>query len=85
MFTAHGEGFFLRSPSEFQRFSVSARFVTQPACAVDVKDGVRPPPPEPEPEPEPEVKEQEAEGAEAVAAAAAEGEGAAEATAAEGA
>jgi lethal(2) giant larvae protein len=49
LFTQNGEGFYLGSPSEFVRFSVSARFATKPACAVEIAEGVRPPPPEPEP------------------------------------
>lgn len=57
LFTQTGEGFFLGAPSEFVRFSVSARFATQPACAVEIKDGVRPPAPEPEPEPAKEEEE----------------------------
>ena len=47
-FTPTGEGFFLLSPSEFARFSLSARFVPKPACEVLLKDGARPPLPEPE-------------------------------------
>ena len=78
IFTQNGEGFFLRSPSEFERFSSSARFITKPACAVEIAEGVRPPPPEPEPEPEPEQKEEEAAAGDAAAAT----EGAEEAAAA---
>ena len=48
VFTLLGEGFYLLSPSEFQRFSVSARIATKPACEILLKDGVRPPLPEPE-------------------------------------
>ena len=49
-FTLTGEGYFLSSPCEFVRFSLSARFVPKPACEVLLKDGARPPLPEPEPE-----------------------------------
>ena len=75
-FTLTGEGFFLLSPSEFARFSLSARFVPKPACEVLLKDGVRPPLPEPMPE---QVPEEEA--AETPAAAAEEGATAAAAAA----
>ncbi|ELT88587.1 hypothetical protein CAPTEDRAFT_166358 [Capitella teleta] len=63
VFTQSGEGFFLNSPSEFVRFSVSARMATKPSCAVIVKEGARlelAPLPEPEPEPEPATAEPEA-------------------------
>uniref|UniRef100_A0A8C9RIE4 LLGL scribble cell polarity complex component 1 n=1 Tax=Scleropages formosus TaxID=113540 RepID=A0A8C9RIE4_SCLFO len=36
VFTKTGQGFYLISPSEFERFSLSARVVTQPLCSVDV-------------------------------------------------
>lgn len=58
LFTQTGEGFFLGSPSEFVRFSVSARFVTKPACALEIEEGARPPPP-PEPKPETPAAEEE--------------------------
>lgn len=41
VFTQSGEGFYLGAPSEFVRFSVSARTITKPRCCVEVKDGVR--------------------------------------------
>ncbi|XP_068386689.1 lethal(2) giant larvae protein homolog 1 isoform X3 [Eschrichtius robustus] len=36
VFTGHGQGFYLISPSEFERFSLSARNVTAPLCSLDV-------------------------------------------------
>ncbi|XP_053197208.1 LLGL scribble cell polarity complex component 2 isoform X3 [Scomber japonicus] len=36
VFTKHGQGFYLISPSEFERFSLSARFVVEPRCLVEV-------------------------------------------------
>lgn len=41
IFTSNGEGFYQSSPSEFSRFSVSARFVTTPCCTIDLPQGVR--------------------------------------------
>ncbi|KFV61396.1 Lethal(2) giant larvae protein 1, partial [Dryobates pubescens] len=35
VFTKHGQGFYLISPSEFERFSLSARNVTEPLCRLD--------------------------------------------------
>ncbi|XP_039632171.1 lethal(2) giant larvae protein homolog 1 [Polypterus senegalus] len=35
VFTKAGQGFYLISPSEFERFSLSARFITEPVCAVE--------------------------------------------------
>jgi len=84
LFTMLGEGFFLGAPSEFVRFSVSARFQTRPACAVEIKEGVRPPPPEPEPEPEPEPAAEEAEAPAAAEAEATPAETTEETPAAEG-
>ncbi|XP_048869300.1 LLGL scribble cell polarity complex component 2 isoform X2 [Brienomyrus brachyistius] len=40
VFTKHGQGFYLISPSEFERFSLSARWIVEPKCLVEV-----PPPP----------------------------------------
>ncbi|XP_038069031.1 LLGL scribble cell polarity complex component 2-like isoform X3 [Patiria miniata] len=54
IFTSRGEGFYLLSPSELERFSLSARYFTEPMCMLELAEGMRPPPPEPEPEPEPE-------------------------------
>ncbi|XP_038618445.1 lethal(2) giant larvae protein homolog 1 [Tachyglossus aculeatus] len=36
VFTKHGQGFYLISPSEFERFSLSARNITEPLCSLDV-------------------------------------------------
>uniref|UniRef100_A0A480XWG8 Lethal(2) giant larvae protein homolog 1 n=1 Tax=Sus scrofa TaxID=9823 RepID=A0A480XWG8_PIG len=36
VFTRHGQGFYLISPSEFERFSLSARNVTEPLCSLDI-------------------------------------------------
>ncbi|XP_017293370.1 LLGL scribble cell polarity complex component 2 isoform X1 [Kryptolebias marmoratus] len=36
VFTKHGQGFYLISPSEFERFSLSTRFVVEPRCLVEV-------------------------------------------------
>ncbi|KAG7491934.1 hypothetical protein MATL_G00009270 [Megalops atlanticus] len=36
VFTKTGQGFYLISPSEFERFSLSARVITEPLCTVDV-------------------------------------------------
>ncbi|XP_018617624.1 LLGL scribble cell polarity complex component 2 isoform X1 [Scleropages formosus] len=35
VFTKHGQGFYLISPSEFERFSLSARWVVAPKCLVE--------------------------------------------------
>ncbi|KFO58979.1 Lethal(2) giant larvae protein 1, partial [Corvus brachyrhynchos] len=35
VFTKHGQGFYLISPSEFERFSLSARNVTEPLCRLE--------------------------------------------------
>ncbi|KAJ6655973.1 hypothetical protein lerEdw1_004558 [Lerista edwardsae] len=35
VFTKHGQGFYLISPSEFERFSLSTRNVTEPLCLLD--------------------------------------------------
>ncbi|KAM4844100.1 lethal(2) giant larvae protein homolog 1 isoform 7-T7 [Thomomys bottae] len=36
VFTRHGQGFYLISPSEFERFSLSARNVTEPLCDLNI-------------------------------------------------
>ncbi|XP_041473429.1 LLGL scribble cell polarity complex component 2-like isoform X4 [Lytechinus variegatus] len=54
LFTPRGEGMYLLSPSEFERFTMSARTVTEPLCMLELAEGMRPVPPEPEVEPEPE-------------------------------
>ncbi|XP_061455140.1 lethal(2) giant larvae protein homolog 1 isoform X1 [Rhineura floridana] len=35
IFTKHGQGFYLISPSEFERFSLSTRNITEPLCVLD--------------------------------------------------
>lgn len=37
-FTSRGEGFYLLSPSEFERFSLSARNITEPMCMIELPD-----------------------------------------------
>ncbi|XP_015264810.1 PREDICTED: lethal(2) giant larvae protein homolog 1 isoform X1 [Gekko japonicus] len=36
VFTKHGQGFYLISPSEFERFSLSTRNITEPLCLLDL-------------------------------------------------
>lgn len=48
MFTKTGQGFYLHSPCEFQRFTLSARDVLEVKCKIDLPEGSRPPPPETE-------------------------------------
>ncbi|MGH0138024.1 UNVERIFIED_CONTAM: hypothetical protein FKN15_027005 [Acipenser sinensis] len=36
VFTKAGQGFYLISPSEFERFSLSARIITEPLCTVEI-------------------------------------------------
>ncbi|XP_015216014.1 lethal(2) giant larvae protein homolog 1 isoform X2 [Lepisosteus oculatus] len=36
VFTKMGQGFYLISPSEFERFSLSARVITEPVCSVEL-------------------------------------------------
>ncbi|EMP35543.1 Lethal(2) giant larvae protein like protein 1 [Chelonia mydas] len=36
VFTKHGQGFYLISPSEFERFSLSARNITEPLCSLEL-------------------------------------------------
>ncbi|KAG5262312.1 hypothetical protein AALO_G00273810 [Alosa alosa] len=38
VFTKHGQGFYLISPSEFERFSLSARWVVEPRSLVELPD-----------------------------------------------
>ncbi|XP_030645694.1 lethal(2) giant larvae protein homolog 1 isoform X2 [Chanos chanos] len=37
VFTKTGQGFYLISPSEYERFSLSARVITEPLCQVDME------------------------------------------------
>ncbi|XP_030840039.1 lethal(2) giant larvae protein homolog 2 isoform X6 [Strongylocentrotus purpuratus] len=76
LFTPRGEGMYLLSPSEFERFTMSASTVTEPLCMLELAEGMRPVPPEPEVEPEPEPAAEATEegaGGDADAAAAAAG------------
>lgn len=41
MFTKDGEGFYLSSPCEFERFSLSAKRMVGPHCQVDLPEGAR--------------------------------------------
>nr|XP_057918282.1 LLGL scribble cell polarity complex component 2 isoform X3 [Doryrhamphus excisus] len=43
VFTKHGQGFYLISPSEFERFSLSTRFLVEPRCLVEVPRCSSPP------------------------------------------
>lgn len=36
VFTKHGQGFYLISPSEFERFSLSTRNITEPLCSLEL-------------------------------------------------
>ncbi|GCC31541.1 LLGL scribble cell polarity complex component 2 isoform X1 [Chiloscyllium punctatum] len=40
VFTKSGQGFYLISPSEFERFSVSSKWVVEPRCIIDIDEGV---------------------------------------------
>ncbi|XP_055338667.1 lethal(2) giant larvae protein homolog 1-like [Paramacrobiotus metropolitanus] len=40
-FTKTGQGFYQKSPSEFQRFTLTARNVMEPLCAIDIPDNMR--------------------------------------------
>lgn len=42
LFTSCGEGFYLHSPSEFRRFSISAKRVLIPSGIIEVPEGARP-------------------------------------------
>ncbi|CAN7985436.1 unnamed protein product [Ixodes hexagonus] len=48
VFTKDGEGFYLSSPCEFERFSLSAKRMTAPHCQVELPEGARPKPPQPQ-------------------------------------
>ena len=61
MLTTEGEGFYPSCPSEFSRFSVSARVINAPRCCVELKEGMRPAAPEPQQQeevPAPAVQEE---------------------------
>ncbi|NXH15920.1 L2GL2 protein, partial [Bucco capensis] len=38
VFTKHGQGFYLISPSEFERFSLSTKWLVEPRCIVDMPE-----------------------------------------------
>uniref|UniRef100_A0A8C5HVR6 LLGL scribble cell polarity complex component 2 n=1 Tax=Gouania willdenowi TaxID=441366 RepID=A0A8C5HVR6_GOUWI len=38
VFTKYGQGFYLISPSEFERFSLSTRYLVEPRCLVDLPE-----------------------------------------------
>lgn len=40
VFTKSGQGFYLISPSEFERFSVSPKWVVVPRCIIDIDEGL---------------------------------------------
>lgn len=61
IFTKYGQGFYLATPSEFQRVTLSARYQGEAQCTITLPEGMRPEP-EPEPEPAPEVEAPAAEG-----------------------
>ncbi|KAI5103352.1 lethal(2) giant larvae protein-like 2, partial [Silurus meridionalis] len=42
VFTKYGQGLYLISPSEFERFSLSARWVVEPQCLVEAPSQTRP-------------------------------------------
>ena len=41
-FTSHGEALYLHSSSELQRVSLSAQYITQAHCQLELPPGVRP-------------------------------------------
>lgn len=41
LFTVNGEGFFLKSASEYARLSLSARRITRPVCTIGLAEGTR--------------------------------------------
>ncbi|XP_041364790.1 lethal(2) giant larvae protein homolog 1-like isoform X2 [Gigantopelta aegis] len=46
VFTKDGQGFYLHSPSEISRVSLSPRHIITPVCVLELKDGMRPQEPE---------------------------------------
>lgn len=42
VFTKTGQGFYLHSPCEFQRFTLSARDMLEVKCKIDLPEGSRP-------------------------------------------
>ncbi|GFR33149.1 lethal(2) giant larvae protein homolog 1 [Trichonephila clavata] len=59
VFTKNGQAFYLHSPCEFQRFTLSARDILEAKCKIDLPEGARPPPPISEPEESTEQAEEE--------------------------
>lgn len=53
-FSKNGQGFYLQSASEYARVTLSARYVTEPTCSLELKEGMRV---VVEDEPEPETQE----------------------------
>lgn len=45
VFTKTGQGFYLHSPCEFQRYTLSAKDMLEVKCKIDLPEGSRPPPP----------------------------------------
>ncbi|KFM68057.1 Lethal(2) giant larvae protein-like protein, partial [Stegodyphus mimosarum] len=43
VFTKSGQAFYLHSPCEFQRFTLSARDILETKCKIDLPEGARPP------------------------------------------
>ncbi|KAM7448355.1 Lethal(2) giant larvae protein 1 [Porites harrisoni] len=48
VFSVSGQGFYLSSRSEMQRFTLSATDLLKPDCVLELAEGMRPPEPEPE-------------------------------------
>ncbi|KAL3875892.1 hypothetical protein ACJMK2_033799 [Sinanodonta woodiana] len=46
VFTKYGQAFYLHSPSEFSRITLSAWNVVEPKCEIELKEGMRPAPAE---------------------------------------
>lgn len=44
VFTKEGQGLYLHSPSEFTRVTLCPRFVIEPICMLELKEGMRPEP-----------------------------------------
>ncbi|GIX73484.1 lethal(2) giant larvae protein homolog 1 [Caerostris extrusa] len=45
VFTKTGQAFYLHSPCEFQRFTLSTKDILQTKCKIELPEGARPPPP----------------------------------------
>ncbi|CAM1322647.1 LLGL1 (predicted), partial [Pycnogonum litorale] len=44
VFTVDGQGFYLHSPCEFQRVTISAKNIIEPVCELELPEGMRPEP-----------------------------------------